>query len=155
MQVKDFMKRNILFIHPDDSIRNASKMMTKYEIGSVLVLNKEKKLLGILTKKDIVRAAAEGRDLDKLLSKSIMSKGIVFVKPDDSLEDAADLMIDHRITKLPIEDEDGNLIGIITSSDIVLADFKFVKIFKKMMEAKNKDELEDINWEVSKFEYDI
>ena len=84
-----------------------------------------------------------------------MSKNVVFVKPEDTLEDAADMMIEYGIKKLPIEDKEGNLIGIITASDIILADFKFVKVFKNMMEAKNKNELDEHKWDISKFEYDL
>lgn len=153
MLVKDFMKRNILFAHPDDNIRDAAKLMARYGVGSVLVMSSNKELVGIITERDITREVAKAKNLDKLLVKNVMSKNVVFIKEDNTLEDAADLMIDNDIKKLPIEDKKGNLIGIITSSDIILADFKFVKVFKSMFEAKNKDELDSYKYKF--FESDI
>ncbi|MBS3055401.1 MAG: CBS domain-containing protein [Candidatus Aenigmarchaeota archaeon] len=154
MQVKDFMKRNVLFVHPDHSIRSAAKLMLKYGIGSVLVMDSKREVVGIITERDVARLVAEGKDVEKTFVKNAMSKNVIFLKEDDTLDDAADLMIEHGIKKLPVEDEKGNLTGIITSTDIILADFKFVNVFKSMMEAQNKEELE-LKSKVSKFEYDF
>lgn len=150
MLVKDIMKRNVLFVYPDDNIRDAAKLMEKYGIGSVLVLSKSREVLGIVTEKDVTNVVAEGKNVKTLLVKDVMSKNIISVKEGDTLDDAADLMIDHDIKKLPVEDEKGNLIGIITTSDIIMADYKFVKIFKSMLEAKKNVEL-DYKYRPTKF----
>ena len=154
MLVKDFMKKNVLFVHPKHSVRSAAKMMYKYGIGSVLVMDSERRVVGIITERDIAREVAEGANLEQTFVKDVMSKNVVYLKVDDTLDDAADLMIEHGIKKLPVEDQKGNLVGIITATDIILADYKFVKVFKSMMEVKNKEELE-LKSKVSKFEYDI
>jgi CBS domain-containing protein len=77
-------------------------------------------LLGVITDRDIaVRAVAEGRDPSTLV-REIMSEEVVWAGEDDSVEDAARIMSDHQIRRLPVVDEDQHLVGIVSIGDFAV-----------------------------------
>ncbi|MFA5993009.1 MAG: CBS domain-containing protein [Candidatus Pacearchaeota archaeon] len=105
---------NKAFIIDDNvTLKEAAKMMSVKNIGSVLVV-KDSKILGIITEKDVAR------NLNKLNSKvsSIMSRKVVTIEYDEELEDAATLMAENKIKRLPVM-QNKKLVGIITATDII------------------------------------
>jgi CBS domain-containing protein len=112
MEVSQVM--NKAFIIDDNvTLKEAAKMMSVKNIGSVLVV-KDSKILGIITEKDVAR------NLNKLNSKvsSIMSRKVVTIEYDEELEDAATLMAENKIKRLPVM-QNKKLVGIITATDII------------------------------------
>lgn len=124
MLVKDVMNKNVVVAKSDATIREASKVMAKLHIGSLVVL-KEEKLVGIMTERNILKAVANGKDPDNTAIEDIMSKNVVTIDPDETIEKAVDLMIQHKIKKLPVL-EDNKIKGIITASDIVVVEPKLI-----------------------------
>jgi CBS domain-containing protein len=107
----------VVAVDKDISVREAAKIMTTKEIGSLVAI-KGDDIFGIITEKDITRAAATG-DLSKKIS-GFMSKEVFTIDVDESLEDVAELMSKNRVKHLPVVDEEnGKLVGIITSSEII------------------------------------
>ncbi|HIW36710.1 MAG TPA: CBS and ACT domain-containing protein [Candidatus Treponema faecavium] len=127
MIVAGVMKKNPVFIRPDMSVNDAKALMTKEKIGKLPVLNKANRLVGILTKKDLVNAgpsAATTLDmyeisylLSKLKVEKIMSTNVVTVQQSEVVEEAARIMADKDIGCLPVMKDD-LLVGIITESDL-------------------------------------
>lgn len=112
MKISNIMKKAIAS-ESDITVREAIKIMSKENIGSLILLEKNK-LVGIITERDILKNA------DKLNSKvsGIMSKSVVTINADDSEDNAALVMAKHKIKRLPVV-EDGKLIGIITATDLI------------------------------------
>ena len=113
--VKEVMTKNIKSTDVEDPIKKAAKIMKKHRIGSVLVMS-GKKVVGILSTRDIVykhTATEKGR-----VAKDIMSKDLVKISPNKTIEEAARLMVSKNIEKLPVFDRD-RLVGIITNNDIL------------------------------------
>jgi CBS domain-containing protein len=76
--------------------------------------------MGIITDRDIVvRAIAEGRGIDTPVSEA-MSEGVIRVNEDDSMEEAAEIMSDYQIRRLPVVDSDGKLVGIVSIGDFAV-----------------------------------
>lgn len=102
-------------VHPDDTISHATNIMSKYKISGVPVVDKEGKLVGILTNRDIRFIT----DYSIKVKEAMTKEGLVTVKEGISLEDAKRLLHEHRIEKLLVVDENFKLKGLITVKDIM------------------------------------
>ncbi len=125
--VRDWMTRDIITISPDTSILEAGRLMVDRTIRRLPVVENEA-LIGIVTYGDVrgARATVTGSldiwelsyRLSKLTIREIMTPNPVTVSPDDTIGQAAQLMLNYMIGGLPVIDHNGRLVGIITESDI-------------------------------------
>lgn len=121
MQVRDLMTADPELVSPDTSIREAAQRMRDADVGA-LPVGDANQLTGMVTDRDIViRAVAEGRSGDDVTVRDIVTTEIVSCGPDDAVEDAANLMAEHQIRRLPVV-EDGRLVGIIALGDVARED---------------------------------
>jgi len=114
--VKDIMKTNVIAIDESMSLQDAAEMMTKANVGCVIVTRKNNPV-GILTERDFIRIAAEGRPLFTEIS-GMMSSPLIVVSPDETVWEAAEIMKTKGIHKLPVQDG-YNIVGMITTTDFV------------------------------------
>ncbi len=108
---------NPYFIRPDQSVREAISYMKEKEVSGLLVTDSNSKLVGILTRRDIMFES----DSTKLV-KDVMTSDVVAAKLGISVSEAKKILRENRIEKLPIVDEKGLVKGLITSKDIMNAD---------------------------------
>jgi CBS domain-containing protein len=132
--VKDIMSRKIRTVSPEKTVREAAKLMSQFRTGSLVVVD-EKKPVGVITEGDVSRAAGRGLNLEKTDVKSVMSRPVVTTSSDLRLEEAAKLMSNAGIKKLPVID-DGKLVGVVTQTDIVASSFDLVTSLKEMVRAR-------------------
>ena len=128
MLIRDWMTKEVITVSPSVSMMKASRLMKEHNIHRLPVVDDNEALVGILTDRDIKEASPskattlDMHELYYLLSeikvKDIMSRHPVSMHGDDSVEQAALLMVDRHFGGLPIVDDDNKLIGIITDSDI-------------------------------------
>ena len=115
--VNQIMNKNVLTADKSVSLQEAALKMTKLNIGCVIVTD-DTKPLGILTERDFVtKVAAEGRPLFTEISE-IMSSPLITIGPEETIWEASEMMKEKLIHKLPVE-ENGQIIGIVTTTDIV------------------------------------
>jgi len=131
MLVRNVMKRDVITAKPDLTLREAAKIMTKFRIGS-LVIAENHELKGIVTGTDILKAIAQGKDVDTVLVKEIMSSPVKTIDPSADLEDAVDIMVKNKIKRLVVV-EGGKIVGIITASDILAIEPKLIEHLSKLM----------------------
>jgi len=103
-----------IFVNPDATLADADALMAEYKISGVPVVDGHNKLLGILTNRDM----RFEKDMRKVVSQVMTQMPLVTADSGISLDDAADVMHQHKIEKLPIIDESGFLKGLITIKDI-------------------------------------
>ncbi len=108
---------NPYFIKPDQSVREAVSYMKEKEVSGLLVTDSNSKLVGILTRRDIMFES----DSTKLV-KDVMTSDVVTAKPEISVSEAKKILQENRIEKLPLVDEKGLVKGLITSKDIMNTD---------------------------------
>jgi len=102
-------------IGPEATVREAKDLMSFLGISGLLVIDKENRLLGIITRRDVIF-----EDDGKLVKECMTPKErMIIAGPEVSLEDAKDVFRKHKIEKLPLVDEEGKLRGLITSVDLV------------------------------------
>ncbi len=115
--VKEIMTAFVQTIPANSSVLEASQMMTKFGIGSLVVTRGELPV-GIITERDIV-AKFVSQDLNSsLLVEKIMSNPIISVEPEMVIVEAATLMSAYNIRRLVVVGKDGKLAGIVTATDI-------------------------------------
>ncbi len=122
LRVGDIMTKKVIVVPFGKTILDVAKMMKKSAIGSVIVVeDKEgKHAKGIITERDIVyKILAKGSDPYKIKAEDIMSRPLRVVKPDTTIEDAAKAMRENRIKRLPVVNDDNELIGILSEGDIM------------------------------------
>lgn len=117
-QVHEVMTRNPVTVEKLTSLAEAARVMRDAGIGDVLVVD-EGRLRGILTDRDLViRGVAENRDPADTAVQTICSTELHTVKPDDHVEQAVDLMRRHALRRLPVQNEAGELVGVVTLGDL-------------------------------------
>ncbi len=122
LKVGDIMTKKVVIVPYGKSISEAAKLMKKFNIGSVIVVEdiKNKKARGIITERDLVhKALTKEKDAYKTKVEEIMSKPLRVIKADTPLEDAAKAMRDNKIKRLPVLNEYNELVGIISEGDIM------------------------------------
>jgi len=111
------MKRNVVTVNSTESVRHASQIMREQEVGSLVVLEGGEPV-GIITERDLVRrVVANNLDPAQTRVLEVMSKPLLTVNPDASIGEAARIMVDNGIRRLPIV-EGGRLVGIVTAVDL-------------------------------------
>lgn len=110
------MSKKILVAYEEDPLVNVADFMRKNNIGAVAVIDKNGKLIGILTERDIVRAVSDG-NLDAKV-KDYMTRNVIGVKSEISEAEAGEIMLENHFRHLPIVDDDNKVIGIVSIRDI-------------------------------------
>ena len=132
MLVKDVMTRDVKTIKPGQTVLAAAEKMKEFRIGC-LIVEKNEKLLGILTDSDILdKVTAEDRLASKIKVKDVMTNELVLIEHDATIEQAAELMEERKIKKLPVI-KGRKLIGIVTVADMAQAQPKLLKQVSALM----------------------
>jgi predicted transcriptional regulator len=120
MKVQDAMTKNVLTAKVDDMLSDAAEMMKEVNIGILPIVDDENNLVGVITDRDItVRAVAKGVDLNDAMVGDFMTPSPLTIGPDINVEDAADMMADAQVRRLPVI-QDGGLVGIVSLGDLAV-----------------------------------
>jgi len=136
MIVEEIMKKSVKTCRPDSTVLEAVKTMNQFGIGCLIVIEPSGRVVGIMTERDVLKGVSEKNLLaDDVLVKDIMSANIVAVEPGISLEEAAEVMAKYKIKKLPVIKE-GELVGIVTASDLITYEHKLIEKVAFLLAAK-------------------
>ena len=127
MLVKERMSHPVITIKPEIPIMEAHELMQKEHIRRLPVINKHKRLVGIVSEKDLLHAEpSDVTSLDvwelhymlsKIIVKEVMTRDVITITENTPLEEAARIMADNKIGGLPILRDD-RVVGIITETDL-------------------------------------
>ncbi|MFC4439274.1 MULTISPECIES: CBS domain-containing protein [Natrialbaceae] len=112
------MSTDLETVTPETLVEDAGQVMLEREIGSVIVVGEDNQLEGILTTTDFVNIVAESHPKAETSVSRYMSTDVVTASAQDTIRDAADLMIERGFHHLPVVDEDEGVIGMITTTDL-------------------------------------
>jgi acetoin utilization protein AcuB len=128
MLVEGWMTTDVITVAEDTPMMKASIIMKEKNIRSLPILNKKGEMVGIVSDRDLRDASPskatslDVHELNYLIStikiKDLMTRNVVVVRPDETVEFAAILMLENKISSLPVINNQGSLIGIITQTDI-------------------------------------
>lgn len=122
MNVADIMSSPVYVLNADEPVSYARKLMLKYRISTLLVLN-EGKMVGIVTKSDIGNRLAQAeplwrrRPIDQIPIKLLMTESVITIYPEASISQAVALMLENRVHNIPVVKND--IVGIVTRTDLV------------------------------------
>src|SRR5215212_4428061 len=145
--VEDYMNTRMVMRDSKASVLELARVMVDWSVSSIAITDEEnnKKVVGILTERDIVKSIAKGVPPDGITAGSLMSSPILSIRKDQPIEEAALLMIRNKVRHLLVEDPAAHnraIIGIITTTDLA----RYLK--KRMKEtsitaASREDEKEE------------
>jgi len=121
--VRDWMSKPVVVVDPDSSVSYAMTLMRRRHIHSVIVnSSQDNPSYGIVTTTDIRdKIAAADRNPAETSVREVMSGPLILAKPDWTLKECSRTMQKHNIHHLPVADEHGTLVGIISATDIFMA----------------------------------
>jgi CBS domain-containing protein len=116
--IRDVMTSNPCTIDAEKSVAYAAKMLRDEDVGLAPIVEGGK-LIGMLTDRDIaIRVVAEGRDPGQVKVRDVASKQVVTIDPQQDLDEALRIMAKHQVRRLPVVEEDGQLVGVVAQADI-------------------------------------
>lgn len=143
MKVADVMIRDVITLEPEQNLEEAAKILMEEDVSGAPVV-REGKVVGVLSERDLLSTRTDPRpprylellggiifldnvrEFQRQLQRAvatkveeIMTTDVVVVHPDSSLEEAAQVIMDHRVNRLPVVDEEGMLVGIVTRNDVL------------------------------------
>ncbi|MBS4534818.1 CBS domain-containing protein [Clostridium sp. D2Q-14] len=144
MKARDIMTKEVITVSEEENIENATKLLIKNKISGVPVVNEDNKVVGIVTETDLIFKDKDisipsyvpllggfilldsvkkfENELKKVAAykvKDLMSTPAIKVEEDDEVRKVVNLMLDKRINRVPVIDEEGKIKGIIARSDIL------------------------------------
>jgi CBS domain-containing protein len=110
----------VVTVKPDQTIRDAIALLVKHRIGALVVVDEAGGVVGLISERDIVRAAATNEALFGNSVSALMTTNVIVASPSDDIRSVEQTMTVRRFRHLPILDE-GELIGIVSIGDVVKA----------------------------------
>lgn len=119
MKIRDAMTRDVRMVQPDQTIREAARLMAELDIGALPVSDNDR-LIGMLTDRDIaVRAVAEGRGTDTKV-RDVMTNEVKYCYDDQDVDEVSRNMGEQRLRRLPVVNRAKRLVGILSLGDLAL-----------------------------------
>ena len=120
MNVSDLMTREVVSCAANDTLDRAAQIMWDHDCGAVPVVDGDKRVIGMITDRDICMAAyTRGHSLRNIVVSSTMSKSVQAVRETDRIETAHDAMRKANVRRLPVLDHAGRLAGILSINDLI------------------------------------
>lgn len=118
-RASDIMSKNVTVIQEEETIRDAAERLAQDDVGALPITDENKVIKGMLTDRDIVvQVVARGRDVDSITARELEQGDLITIRPEDSIEHAADLMATHQVRRIPVVENDGKVVGIVSQADI-------------------------------------
>lgn len=124
MKISELMTRNPCTVTPDTPVSEAARLMKEEDVGIVPVVERvggaetRGRLVGVLTDRDIaIRHVAEGRSMDAPV-RDVMSGGVKTATLEDSVDTVMELMGREQVRRIPVVDERGSLVGVVSQADL-------------------------------------
>jgi CBS domain-containing protein len=121
MRCRDLMKREVWYVRSADPVYRVAEKMTAENIGFLPVLDSLKRLVGVITDRDLAIRIVARRLPPTTPVEEVMTRDLLWVKALDPIEKAEDLMATGKRARLPVVDDFGECVGIISLSDIAHA----------------------------------
>jgi CBS domain-containing protein len=111
MKAREVMTTDVISVREDSGIEEAARLLARYRISGVPVVNNAGSLVGLATEYDLISKSGQN-------VADVMTRGIISVSPDTELEEVAHLLANRRIRRVPVMEGD-KLVGILSRSDLI------------------------------------
>ncbi|ABI59231.1 MULTISPECIES: CBS domain-containing protein [Nitrosomonas] len=145
MTVSEICNREVRTIQRDGSVLEAARMMRQYHVGALIVIDKVNDRVipvGVITDRDlVVEVLATGLDKEAITVDDVMTQELFAVKENTAIHDAINFMRRKTIRRLPIINDNGELVGILTTDDIMEILSEEVLDLAKLIRYEHKKEI--------------
>jgi CBS domain-containing protein len=117
----DIMTKELVYSSPGDKVADVAHLMKTEDIGPVLIVNDSngKRLVGIVTDRDLaLKVVGEGLDPTTTNVEDVMTSNVITCHADDNVENAMQAMAQYQLRRIPVVDDKGMLVGIISQADV-------------------------------------
>lgn len=118
MFVGRLMSTDLYTASPDTLVEDAAQVLLEHDVGSVLVVDDEGGLEGILTRTDFVEIVAKSQPKAQTTVSRYMTDDVITTDAGASIRDVADVMMEHGFHHVPVIDEDDHVVGMLTTTDL-------------------------------------
>jgi CBS domain-containing protein len=119
MQVREIMSQKPACCTSTSSLVDVTRMMVEQDCGEIPVCDAAGKPIGVVTDRDIAcRLVAKGKDPTKATAQDCLSTPVITVRPESSIQEAAELMEQYQVRRLPVVDKNGVCCGIVSQADL-------------------------------------
>jgi CBS domain-containing protein len=137
MRVQELLRNKgfqVITVQPGTTVTEAVVLLKEHNLGAVVVSVDGREVTGILTERDVVRRLVEGTGFLQGPASDIMTAEVLTCRAADSVESVMSTMTQRRIRHLPVVDEHGGLIGIVSIGDVVKSHINQVEFERDMLE---------------------
>lgn len=119
MHIRDLVSHPPITVRLDETLYETARLMAERDCGAISVLDREGRLAGVVTDRDVCLAAFRyNKPLAQIAVREVMTAHVATIGEDDSVREALDLMTEKRVHRLPVVDAEGVLIGMLSLSDL-------------------------------------
>ena len=118
MQLTDVMATNVLSVAPDTQLGDAARRMVEADVGAAVVLDASGDLAGVITERDLMRCVSDATDPATPVDQR-MTQHVLTAAPDTNIAEAMALMVDGHFRHLPVVNDAGHVIGIVSMRDLM------------------------------------
>ncbi|HUK57512.1 MAG TPA: CBS domain-containing protein [Nitrospiria bacterium] len=119
MTAADFMETGVFYYAEDSRVDRLATAMTLGNFGSIPIVTKEKRLVGIVSEFDLLNVMRKRKELREVTAKEIMTGAPVSVHPETRADKIMDLLQRKHLIRVPVVDQEGKLVGIVARRDIL------------------------------------
>jgi len=130
LEAEQFMQDAVSYYHVEDTVDRLAGAMSEGGFGSVPILAKDGKLVGIVSEYDLLKTIEEGKELDKVTAGEIMIKDPITVSRNTPAMEIIHLLQERHFIRTPVVDADGKLAGVVSRRDIVQGYLRATKPIK-------------------------
>ncbi|HBA26359.1 MAG TPA: histidine kinase [Nitrospinae bacterium] len=112
-------KSNFITATPKSKVSDIALAMISGEVSGIPVVDKDKKVMGIVTEFDIIRAVKQGKDIKNITTEDIMTKNPITINEDTPVSDITNILETKNIIRVMVVDNSGKLVGIVSRRDIL------------------------------------
>jgi CBS domain-containing protein len=111
--VKHMMLTNIITATPSMTVEEAINILYEKHIGSVVLIDDDKKCVGIFTERDAIRLVAKNMELDQPLG-NVMTKNVITIQENSSINEVRKIVLTHKIRHLPVVNQEDRIVGLLS-----------------------------------------
>ncbi|HEY3765241.1 MAG TPA: CBS domain-containing protein [Gaiellales bacterium] len=118
MQLTDVMATNVVTVAPDTKLGDAARRMVEADVGAAMVLDGSGEMVGVITERDLMRSVSDATDPATPVQDR-MTRHVLTAAPDTGIPEAMALMVDGHFRHLPVVNEEGHVVGVISMRDLM------------------------------------
>ncbi|OGV95441.1 MAG: hypothetical protein A3I04_00235 [Nitrospinae bacterium RIFCSPLOWO2_02_FULL_39_110] len=112
-------KNNFIIATPKSKVSDVALAIISGEVSGIPIIDDNKKVVGVITEFDIIRAIKKGKNIRDITTEEIMTRNPITVNEDTNINDIIDILETRHFIRVPVVDKDGKLVGIVSRRDIL------------------------------------